>query len=37
MLLHQLDDFAELIEVTAGNLQIDPGLVKKDYWDLERL
>jgi nucleotidyltransferase AbiEii toxin of type IV toxin-antitoxin system len=32
MLLHELEDFSELIEVTAGNLNIDPGLVEKDYW-----
>jgi predicted nucleotidyltransferase component of viral defense system len=37
MLLHELEDFSELIEVTAGNLNIDPGLVEKDYWIMHGL
>lgn len=32
MLLHRMEDFDELIEVAAGDLKIDPGLVEKDYW-----
>jgi hypothetical protein len=32
MLLHELDDFGDLIEVTARARAIDPGLVEKDYW-----
>lgn len=37
MLLHELEDFGELIEVTAGNLDVDPGLVEKDYWIMHGL
>ena len=37
MLLHELEDFSELIEVTAGNLNIDPGLIEKDYWIMHGL
>lgn len=37
MLLHELEDFSELIEVTAGDLNIDPGLVEKDYWIMNGL
>lgn len=37
MLLHELEDFSELIDVTAGNLNIDPGLVEKDYWIMHGL
>lgn len=37
MLLHDLNDFSDLIEVTAGNLNIDPGLVEKDYWIMHGL
>jgi hypothetical protein len=37
MLLHELDDFRDLIEVTAGTLSIDPGLVEKDYWIMHGL
>jgi len=37
VLLHHLEDFSELIEVTAGNLKIDPGLVEKDYWIMHAL
>jgi len=25
MLLHELEDFGDLVEVTAGNLRVDPG------------
>tara|TARA_R110000803_G_scaffold105653_3_gene173869 strand:+ start:5274 stop:6212 length:939 start_codon:yes stop_codon:yes gene_type:complete len=32
MLLHELNDFADLIAVTAREQKIDPGLVEKDYW-----
>jgi hypothetical protein len=31
-LLHDLQDFGDLIAVTARNHAIDPGLVEKDYW-----
>lgn len=37
MLIHELEDFGELVEVTAGNLSIDPGLVEKDYWIMHGL
>lgn len=37
MLLHELDDFGDLIEVTARALAIDPGLVEKDYWIMHGL
>ena len=32
MLLHDVPDFSDLIEVTAREHLIDPGLVEKDYW-----
>jgi hypothetical protein len=37
MLLHELEDFGELIEVIAGSLKFDPGLVEKDYWIMHSL
>lgn len=37
MLLHELDDFGDLIEVTARAHAIDPGLVEKDYWIMHGL
>lgn len=37
MLLHDMDDFADLIAVTANELTIDPGLVEKDYWIMHSL
>jgi hypothetical protein len=37
MLLHELDDFGDLIEVTARKRAIDPGLVEKDYWIMHGL
>lgn len=32
MLLHELPDYADLVDVTARELGIDPSLVEKDYW-----
>ncbi len=37
MLLHETSDFRDLIEVTARDLTIDPGLVEKDYWIMHGL
>lgn len=36
-LLHDLPDFGDLIEVTARNHAIEPGLVEKDYWIMHGL
>ena len=30
--LHELDDFAELIQVVSGEHGISPQLIEKDYW-----
>lgn len=32
MLLHESSDFRDLIDVTARDLSIDPGLMVEDYW-----
>lgn len=37
MLLHELDDFADLIAVVAREQTIDHGLVEKDYWIMHAL
>ena len=37
MLLHESSDFRDLIDVTARDLAIDPGLVEKDYWIMHAL
>lgn len=37
VLLHELPDFGDLIEVLAGQMGIDPGLVEKDYWIMHAL
>jgi len=37
MLLHDAPDFGDLIEVTARERMIDPGLVEKDYWIMHAL
>ncbi|WP_298672602.1 nucleotidyl transferase AbiEii/AbiGii toxin family protein [uncultured Sphingomonas sp.] len=37
MLLHESPDFRDLIEITARDLAIDPGLVEKDYWIMHAL
>jgi len=37
MLLHDNSDFRDLIDVTARELAIDPGLVEKDYWIMHGL
>lgn len=37
MLLHRLEDFKDLIAVTAREQAIDPGLVEKDYWIMQCL
>ena len=36
-LLHDLSDFSDLIDATAGALAIDPSLVEKDYWIMHAL
>lgn len=36
-LLHELQDFGDLIAVTARDLRVDPGLVEKDYWIMHAL
>ena len=36
-LLHEIDDFADLIAVVADSRGIDPGLVEKDYWIMHTL
>lgn len=35
--LHDTPDFRDLIEVLAGQMGIDPGLVEKDYWIMHAL
>lgn len=35
--LHDTPDFGDLIEVLAGQMGIDPGLVEKDYWIMQAL
>lgn len=37
VLLHDLEDFGDLIEVAASEVGIDPGLVEKDYWIMHAL
>ena len=37
MLLHEIDDFADLLAVVAREQAIDPGLVEKDYWIMHGL
>lgn len=37
VLLHDTPDFGDLIEVLAGQMGIDPGLVEKDYWIMHAL
>jgi hypothetical protein len=37
MLLHDSPDFRDLVEITARDLSIDPGLVEKDYWIMHGL
>lgn len=37
MLLHEIEDFRDLIAVTARERGIDPGLVEKDYWIMHAL
>lgn len=32
MLLHERDDYGDLIATLAGEMNIDPALVEKDYW-----
>lgn len=36
-LLHDVEDFRDLIAVVAAELGIDPGLVEKDYWIMHGL
>lgn len=36
-LLHEIDDFSDLIAVVADARGIDPGLVEKDYWIMNAL
>lgn len=36
-LLHELEDFRDLIDVVADEMRIDPGLVEKDYWIMHAL
>lgn len=37
MLLHESEDFGDLIEVCSRDLAIDPGLIEKDYWIMHSL
>lgn len=37
MLLHELEDFADLVAVVAREQQVHPGLVEKDYWIMQAL
>jgi len=37
MLLHEINDFADLLAVVAREQAIDPGLVEKDYWIMHGL
>lgn len=37
MLLHERDDYADLIDTLAGEMNIDPALVEKDYWIMHAL
>lgn len=37
MLLHEREDFADLLAVVAREQAIDPGLVEKDYWIMHGL
>jgi hypothetical protein len=36
-LLHELPDFADLVDVVGRDMGIDPGLVEKDYWIMHGL
>ena len=37
MLLHQIDGFADLLDVVGREMSIDPGLIEKDYWIMHGL
>lgn len=37
MLLHESEDFGDLIDVCSRDLAIDPGLIEKDYWIMHSL
>lgn len=37
MLLHESEDFGDLIDVCSRDLAIDPGLIEKDYWIMQSL
>ena len=37
MLLHDHEDFGDLLAVVAREQAIDPGLVEKDYWIMHGL
>jgi hypothetical protein len=36
-MLHQREDFADLLTLVGGRLQVNPALVEKDYWVTEAL